>query len=65
MFKLIFLLLAALIITYFLKGFLKSILTFFNKDNSAPVIKDKKTGKKQPAPYDKDKVVDAEFEDIK
>jgi len=65
MFRLILILIVALIVTYFLKSILKSILTLLNKNNSSPVIKDKKTENKQSVPYDKSKVVDAEFEEIK
>jgi len=65
MLRFFLILFTALIITFFLRKILKSILTYFNKNSSSPVSKVKKSEDKKTITYDKSKVVDAEFEEIK
>lgn len=65
MFKLFLILITILLIVYFIKGIVRLLLSFFNKNEVPPVVNSKKSKDKKKIPYDKSKVVDADFEDMK
>ena len=65
--KFIVIIVCILIVAYFLRSFVRSITDLLNRKNSSQDgnIKSEKTVKKPAIPYDKSKVVDADFEEIK
>jgi len=67
MLRFFFIILSILIVAYVLKGLVQSIITLLNRksSNTSGNINSEETVKKTTIPYDKSKVVDADFEEIK
>jgi hypothetical protein len=64
--KFIVIVICIVIVAYVLKGLVKSLITLLNRKSSSGGNNNfEKTDKKQAIPYDKSKVVDADYEDIK
>jgi hypothetical protein len=67
MYRFIFILLSVIIVIYFLRSLIRSITEFLNRKSSSSEgnINSEKAVKKPAITYDKSKVVDADFEEIK
>jgi len=65
MFRLLIILFTIILALYFIRGIVRTIVSFFNRAGTPPPVQKKTEQEKNKIPYDKSKVVDAEFEDIK
>lgn len=65
MVRFIFIVLSIIFVGYVLRGIIRIILTFVNSSKNAAPENIKNPEKKPAVHYDKSKVVDADFEEIK
>ncbi|HEY5535932.1 MAG TPA: hypothetical protein VIL99_13485 [Ignavibacteria bacterium] len=65
MWRFILIVLSIIFLGYFLRGIIRIIAAFLNSSKNNPVENIKPAEKKSKIQYDKSKVVDADFEDIK